>query len=99
MNSKLPQAHMTLTLKNCRAKIRLSTKSKRAANSICAALSPDLSWIPKESGKGGSKIFINNYDVFFKIGVVDDVATLRAIINSCLRLADASYRCLIYSQK
>jgi tRNA threonylcarbamoyladenosine modification (KEOPS) complex Pcc1 subunit len=54
--------------------------------------------MPKEDGKGGSKIFLDNFDVLFKIEM-DDVATLRAIINSSLRLADTSYRCLIKSQK
>jgi tRNA threonylcarbamoyladenosine modification (KEOPS) complex Pcc1 subunit len=82
---------MTLTLKSCKAKIRISTKSKRAADSIGAALVPDLSRLPKDEGR--ATISLKNSDIIFKIET-GDIASLRASINSYLRLADASYKCI-----
>jgi tRNA threonylcarbamoyladenosine modification (KEOPS) complex Pcc1 subunit len=87
----LRQGHTTLTLKSCKAKIRLSSDGKRAVNSIRAALTPDLSRLPKEEVR--AFISLENSDIFFRIET-DDIASLRASINSYLRLADASYRCI-----
>jgi tRNA threonylcarbamoyladenosine modification (KEOPS) complex Pcc1 subunit len=89
--SKLRQGRTTLILKSCKAKIRLSPKSKRAANSISDALATDLSRLPKDEGRAA--ISLENSDIIFKIET-DDIASLRASINSYLRLADASYRCI-----
>ncbi len=80
-----------MTLKSCKAKVRLSPKEKRAADSIRSALAPDLPRLPKDEGR--ATISLQNSDVIFKIET-DDIASLRASINSYLRLADASYRCI-----
>ena len=81
-----------MTLKNCKAKIRLSPKSARVADSICAALAPDLSHLPKEEDER-TNICLDGSNIMFDTKT-DNIATLRASINSYLRLADASYRCI-----
>jgi len=78
-----------LTLGNCRARIRISAKSRRAAASIRDALAPDIKRLPKTEGK--AEISLKNADVIFDIDT-PDVASLRASINSYIRLADASYK-------
>lgn len=83
--------HTTLTLKNYRARIRISTKSRRAAISIRDALAPDLARLPKTDGR--VKISLKNSDVIFDIETAD-IASLRASLNSYIRLADASYKCI-----
>ena len=80
-----------MTLKSCRARIRISAKSKRAAASIRDALAPDLKRLPKTEGR--AKISLSNSDVVFEIET-PDVASLRASVNSYVRLADASYKCI-----
>ena len=78
-----------MTLENCRARIRISAKSRRAAASIRDALAPDLKRLPKTEGK--AEISLKNSDVIFDIDT-PDVASLRASVNSYIRLADASYK-------
>jgi tRNA threonylcarbamoyladenosine modification (KEOPS) complex Pcc1 subunit len=78
-------------LKSYRAKIRVSAKSRRVAGSIRDALAPDLKRLPKTEGR--AKISIKDSDVIFTIET-DDIASLRASINSYIRLADASYKCI-----
>jgi tRNA threonylcarbamoyladenosine modification (KEOPS) complex Pcc1 subunit len=80
---------MTLTLGNCRARIRISTKSRRAAASIHGALAPDLRRLPKTEDR--AEISLKNSDVILDIET-PDVASLRASVNSYIRLADASYK-------
>ena len=80
-----------MTLKSCRARIRVSAKSRRAAASIRDALAPDLKRLPKIEGR--AEISLINSDVIFDIET-SDIASLRATVNSYVRLADASYRCL-----
>ena len=80
-----------MTLINCRARIRISAKSRRAAISIRDALAPDLARMPKTEGRG--EISLKNSDVIFDIETAD-VVSLRASLNSYIRLADASYRCI-----
>lgn len=82
---------MTLTLQSCRARIRISAKSRRAAASIRDALAPDLKRLPKAEGR--AEISLKDSDIIFTIET-PDVASLRASVNSYIRLADASYRCL-----
>jgi tRNA threonylcarbamoyladenosine modification (KEOPS) complex Pcc1 subunit len=76
-------------LGNCRARIRISAKSRRAAASIRDALAPDLKRLPKTEGR--AEISLKNSDVIFDIDT-PDVASLRASVNSYIRLADASYK-------
>jgi tRNA threonylcarbamoyladenosine modification (KEOPS) complex Pcc1 subunit len=82
---------MTLTLKGYKSKIKVSAKSKRIAAAVCDALAPDLYFMSKTDGR--AKICLKNSDFVFEIET-SDIATLRANINSYLRLADASYKCL-----
>jgi tRNA threonylcarbamoyladenosine modification (KEOPS) complex Pcc1 subunit len=78
-------------LQSYRAKIRVSAKSRRAAASIRDALAPDLKRLPKTEGR--AEISLKNSDVIFTIET-GDITSLRASINSYIRLADASYRCI-----
>ncbi|HXG06218.1 MAG TPA: KEOPS complex subunit Pcc1 [Nitrososphaera sp.] len=81
-------------MKNCKARIRISTESKRIAESIRDALAPDLGYLPKTEDSGGrAEIFLENSDIIFDI-ITPDIASLRASTNSYIRLVDASYRCL-----
>jgi tRNA threonylcarbamoyladenosine modification (KEOPS) complex Pcc1 subunit len=89
--SRSRQGHMTLNLKGYKARIKVSAKSKRIAVAVCDALEPDLQLMPKTDSR--AEISIKNSDVIFKIET-SDIASLRASINSYLRLAAASYKCL-----
>jgi len=80
-----------LTLKNYRARIRISAKSRRAATSIRDALAPDLKRLPKAEGMG--EISLKNSYVIFEIETAD-ISSLRANVNSYIRLVDASYKCI-----
>ena len=90
--ARLRLGHMTLNLKSYKARIKVSTRSKRVAAGICHALAPDLRLMPS-TGSRAEKISLKNSEVIFKIEA-SDIASLRASINSYLRLADASYKCL-----
>jgi tRNA threonylcarbamoyladenosine modification (KEOPS) complex Pcc1 subunit len=85
------QGHMTLNLKSYKARIKVSTRSKGVAAGICHALAPDLQLM--RSAGSRAEIFLKNSEVIFKIET-SDIASMRASINSYLRLADASYKCL-----
>jgi tRNA threonylcarbamoyladenosine modification (KEOPS) complex Pcc1 subunit len=85
------QGHMTLNLKSYKARIKVTTTSKRVAGGICHALAPDLRLLPSTGCR--AEISLKNSEVVFKIET-KDIASLRASINSYLRLADASYKCL-----
>ena len=85
------QGHMTLNLKSYKARIRVSTTSKRKAAGICQALAPDVRRPPSTDAR--AEISLKNSEVIFKIET-NDIASMRATINSYLRLADASYKCL-----
>ena len=80
-----------MTSTSCTAEIRISAKSEKIASSVCSALAPDLKRLPKDEGR--ATISLSGSSVVFKIET-HDLATLRASVNSYLRLADASYRCL-----
>ncbi|MGI0048028.1 MAG: KEOPS complex subunit Pcc1 [Nitrososphaera sp.] len=80
-----------MTSKSYRARIKLSAKSRRVATSIRDALAPDLKRLPKTEGR--AEISLKNSDIVFTIET-NDIASLRASVNSYLRLADASYRCI-----
>jgi tRNA threonylcarbamoyladenosine modification (KEOPS) complex Pcc1 subunit len=85
------QGLMTLNLKSYKARIKVTTTSKRVAAGICHALAPDLPLMPSTGCR--AEISLKNSEVIFKIET-RDIASLRASINSYLRLADASYKCL-----
>jgi tRNA threonylcarbamoyladenosine modification (KEOPS) complex Pcc1 subunit len=83
--------HMTLNLKSYKARIKVTATSKRVAAGICHALAPDLRLMPSTGYK--AEISLKNSEVIFSIET-RDIASLRASINSYLRLANASYKCL-----
>jgi tRNA threonylcarbamoyladenosine modification (KEOPS) complex Pcc1 subunit len=85
------QGHMTLNLKSYKARIKVSTTSKRKADAIWQALAPDVSLPPSSDAR--AVVFLKNSEVIFKIETYD-IAPMRAAMNSYLRLADASYKCL-----
>jgi tRNA threonylcarbamoyladenosine modification (KEOPS) complex Pcc1 subunit len=82
---------MTLNFKGYKSRIKVSAKSKRIAAAVCNALAPDLHFMPKTDCR--AEIYLKNSDIIFKIET-SDIASLRANINSYLRLADASHNCL-----
>ena len=82
---------MTLNSKSYKARIIVSPRSRRIAASICHALAPDLRHVPATDCI--PEISIKSSKVIYKIET-DDIASLRASINSYIRLADASYKCL-----
>lgn len=85
------QGHSTLNLKSYKARIKVSARSKRVASGICHALAPDLRLMSSTSSR--AEIFLKNSQLIFEIET-SDIASMRASINSYLRLADASYKCL-----
>ncbi len=85
------RGHMTLNLKSYKARIKVSARSKRVAAGICNALAPDLRLTPPTGSR--TEIFLENSEIIFKVET-SDIASMRASINSYLRLADASYNCL-----
>jgi tRNA threonylcarbamoyladenosine modification (KEOPS) complex Pcc1 subunit len=82
---------MTLNLKGYKSEIKVSANSKRVATAVFDALAPDLTVMPKTDYR--AEICLKNSDIIFKIET-SDIASLRANINSYLRLVDASYKCL-----
>lgn len=82
---------MILNSKSYKARITISARSNRIAASICHALAPDLRLMPAADCR--SEISLKNSKVIFKIET-SDIASLRASINSYLRLTDASHKCL-----
>lgn len=80
-----------MTSQSCRARIRVSARSRRAASSIRDALAPDIRRLPKTEGR--ATISLSNSDVIFDIKT-PDIASLRASVNSYIRLADASNKCI-----
>lgn len=79
-----------MTRKSCTSEITIRVKGPKA-RSIYSALAPDLE---KLQGKSESlELKQSSAGIVFSIET-DDIASLRANINSYLRLVDASYRCL-----
>jgi tRNA threonylcarbamoyladenosine modification (KEOPS) complex Pcc1 subunit len=89
--SRSPQGHMISSLKGYKAKIIISTRSKRKAAALCNALAPDLRLLPKTNSR--AEISLRSPDVILEIET-SNIASLRASINSYLGLADASRKCL-----
>ncbi len=78
-------------MKNYTAKIRLNDRSNRIAASIYHALAPDLVTMPSSDSR--TNLSLKETHVIIDIES-SDIASLRASLNSFLRLADASYKCL-----
>ncbi|HEX2170298.1 MAG TPA: KEOPS complex subunit Pcc1 [Nitrososphaera sp.] len=82
-------------MKSYKAKIRVSTTSERIAAGIYHALAPDLCMMPASSSTTSTTttLSLKETHVVFQIET-RDIASLRANVNSYLRLADTSYKCL-----
>ncbi|WP_415282895.1 KEOPS complex subunit Pcc1 [Candidatus Nitrososphaera sp. FF02] len=79
-----------MTRKSCRSEITIKVKGPKA-RSIYSALAPDLEKLQGRDESIG--LDCSGSDVTFSMET-DDIASLRANVNSYLRLVDASYRCL-----
>ena len=76
-----------MTLKSCRSEIRIKV---HAAGAIYSALAPD---IPKLTEKGERLAMSRKGSTIVFTIETDDLAALRANVNSFLRLVDTSHRC------
>lgn len=76
-----------MTRKNCRSEIRIKA---HAAGAIYSALAPD---IPKLTEKGERLAISRKGPTIIFTIETDDLASLRAKVNSFLRLVDTSHRC------
>ena len=96
-DTKLLLGHMMSILKNYKARIQISFeapvhKSTLIAKSIYSALDPDT----KVSFDSGAitriSVHIRNLSIEIE---TDDIPSLRAIVNSYLRLVNTSYKCIV----
>ncbi len=75
--------------KRCRAKITI--RAGRKAGPVYSAIAPDMK---KLQGKD-EKLVMSLHSTFIAFSIeTDDLASLRANVNSYLRLADASLKCI-----
>lgn len=79
-----------MTSKACKAEIRIRVKGPKA-RPIYSALAPDLKKLEEKNERLG--LTVSGSCLTFSIET-DDLASLRANINSYLRLVDAAHRCL-----
>ena len=96
-NTKLQLGLMMSILKNYKARIQISFeapahKSTLIAKSIYSALTPDTK-ISFDSG-AITRISVHIRSLSIEIGT-DDIPSLRAIVNSYLRLVNTSYKCIV----
>lgn len=94
--TKLQLGRTMLTSENCKAKIQISfkasiSKSSLIAKCIYSALNPDIKSSPDLGVR--TRACVYNSNLYIEIET-NDIPSLRAIINSYLRLANASYKCI-----
>ncbi|MEM3160030.1 MAG: KEOPS complex subunit Pcc1 [Nitrososphaera sp.] len=78
-----------MTSKSCKAKVTI--RAGRKAGAVYSALAPDMK---KLQGKN-ERLDISLRKSFIAFSVeTDDLASFRANLNSYLRLADASLKCI-----
>jgi tRNA threonylcarbamoyladenosine modification (KEOPS) complex Pcc1 subunit len=92
--TKLQLGRTMSTSKNCKAKIQISfktstSKSSLIVKSIHSALNPDIKSSSDPVVRTGAYIYNSNLYIEME---TSDVPSLRAIINSYLRLTNASYK-------
>ena len=92
--TKLQLGHTMSTSKSCKARIQISfkrstSKSSLIVKSIYSALNPDIKSSPDPVVKTGACLYNSNLYIDME---TNDVPSLRALINSYLRLANASYK-------
>ena len=95
-NTKLLLGHTMSTSKNYKARIQISFeapahKSTLIAKSIYSALNPDTKVSSDSEAITRISVHVNN--LFIEIEA-DNIASLRAMINSYLRLINVSYKCI-----
>jgi tRNA threonylcarbamoyladenosine modification (KEOPS) complex Pcc1 subunit len=94
---KLQLEHMTSIPKNFKASMQISFKNTSVsthspiAKCICSALKPDID--PSSYSREKIKISSDSSNVFIEIWA-DNIPSLRANINSYLRLINTSYKCI-----
>lgn len=82
-----------MTLLACRAEIRIRvTGPQSKAGSICSALAPDLKKLEEKGER--LALTVSGQNLLFSVETGDDLASLRANVNSFMRLVDAAHRCL-----
>ena len=91
--TKLQLGHTMSTSKSCKARIQISfkrstSKSSLIVKSIYSALNPDIKSSPDPVVRTGACL----YNSLYIDMETNDVPSLRALINSYLRLANASYK-------
>lgn len=78
-----------MTSKSCRAEITI--RAGKSARPVYSALAPDMK---KLQGKN-ERLDISLHGTFIAFSIeTDGIASLRANVNSYLRLADASLKCI-----
>jgi tRNA threonylcarbamoyladenosine modification (KEOPS) complex Pcc1 subunit len=92
--TKLQLGRTMSTSKNCKARIQISfktstSKSSLIVKSIYSALNPEIKSSSDLVARIGACVYNSNLYIDME---TDDVPNLRAIINSYLRLANASYK-------
>jgi len=95
-NTKLQLGLMISISKSYKARIQISFKARAhkstlIAKSIYSALNPDTK-ISSDS-EAITRISVHANNLFIEIEA-DNIASLRAIINSYLRLINVSYKCI-----
>lgn len=87
--TRSPRARTILTSLNYRAEI--SIRGGRKARAVYSALAPDLDILRGKDER--LELSLSRTLITFSL-VTEDLASLRANVNSYLRLADASLKCL-----
>ncbi len=77
-----------MTSKSCRAEITI--RAGKAARPVYSALAPDMEKLQEKNER--LDMSLHGSFIIFSIET-DDIASLRANVNSYLRLADASLKC------
>jgi tRNA threonylcarbamoyladenosine modification (KEOPS) complex Pcc1 subunit len=94
-NTKLQLGLMISISKSYKARIQISFKARAhkstlIAKSIYSALNPDTKASDSEAM---TRISVHGNNLFIEIEA-DNIASLRAMINSYLRLINVSYKCI-----
>ena len=94
---KLQLGRMTLILKSCTSKIRIQIAFKvpnitLITKAIYSALKPDAD-LSSSNSRAITRISIHKSKLLIEIQA-DDIPSLRATVNSYLRLSNATYKCI-----
>ncbi|NOJ27322.1 MAG: hypothetical protein DA330_04855 [Nitrososphaera sp.] len=81
-----------MTLKNCKAEIKVNLRKQSTAESIHSAILPDLKNL--QASDEVLRLSLQGSVISLELQT-PDLASLRANTNSFLRLVDAAYRCIV----